>query len=301
MATRRARWTRADGTEGTAHFDHGAPAFAAQHPAFMAAVADARRDGLVEFWPAAQEWVSAPEQPQWVKHLLQGATVWSQQTVNALERTSQGWRLGCAEAPPDQDLYFDAVVLAIPAIQAAPLLRPHHPRWAAEALAVQQIPLWTLMAAGDPCMAPVPGVVAPSEGPLAWVISHHDKPGRASHGPRWVAHARDDWSLAHLEDPAEAVQAVLLDALTTVLQAHRTDTARGVEAGLTASWDYVTVHRWRYAHVGHSPWSTEACLWDTALGLGLAGDAFGHPTLRETGVERAWRSGTALAECLLAA
>jgi predicted NAD/FAD-dependent oxidoreductase len=35
------------------------------------------------------------------------------------------------------------------------------------------------------------------------------------------------------------------------------------------------------------------------LHLGVAGDAFAGPALRETGVERAWRSGTALAEQLL--
>jgi predicted NAD/FAD-dependent oxidoreductase len=116
----------------------------------------------------------------------------------------------------------------------------------------------------------------------------------------WVAHARADWTLRHLEASADEVRATLLQALEKVI-------ADESPSGAARGWVHSTVHRWRYAMVGHEPpnqgdadsWADRSCLWDPALALGVAGDVFAGQPLPHTGVQRAWLSGTALAAKVL--
>lgn len=315
MATRRASWLDTAGQSQACRFDHGAPAFEADHPAFLAAALEAAELGLTARWDEGGGFVVCPEQPAWAKHLLQGANLITQHTVAALRQNETGWWLHTAESPAEHQGPFDAVVLAIPAIQAAPLIEPFHPDWAEQARAVHQQPTWTLMAAGLPpgslgnlaeasregAQRRQPTVIRPSSGPLALVIRNDAKPARGTADtgfPCWVAHATDEWTLAHLEDPAENVLNALLAALEVVLDGH---------GQAPKTWAHAAVHRWRYALVApaptgteaHEDWSTQPCLWDPTFALGVAGDAFCGVRARHTGVQRAWLSGTQLAEQVL--
>lgn len=314
MATRRARLTDEVGREHLLNFDHGAPGFLAFHPAFREAVSLAASRGLLAPWEAsgAREptgnWVALPDQPSWARHLLGQAELHVQHTVCGLKADAGRWFIECAERPHELIGPFDGLALAIPAIQAAALLDAVKADWAREARSVQQQAIWTLMAARpDKPGRGEPGqdVIRPAGGPLALIVRQDRKPGRgpargvAGH-EAWVAHATADWTLQHLEAPADEVREALLRALEGLI-------AGASQAGEAGQWTHAVVHRWRYAMVSPEPrdregagsWTDRLCLWDPALALGMAGDAFAGEPLAHTGVQRAWLSGTALAAQML--
>ncbi len=172
---------------------------------------------------------------------------------------------------------FDALAIALPAEQAAPLLRPVHPAFADLAGQTPAAPCWTVMAA---FAAPLPAPdILREEGPIGWAARNNAKPGRT--GPEsWVVQAGPDWSRAHLERSPSEIVPLLLDALATRLgQPLRTPLA-------------ATAHRWRYARSGAQG---SASLWDPAARLGVCGDWLLGPR-----VEAGWLSGTNLAAAVVA-
>lgn len=262
---------------GEAAFDHGAQYFTVRGASFGGRVAQWAADGVAAPWPAAgpDAWVGVPGMNAPVRALAAGrAVAWGAQ-VEALARDGAGWRLSTGEGPGD---LFDAVVVAVPAEQAAVLLRDHDPALAAAAAASVSQPCWTVMAAFDRRLDRLPDLLRDA-GPLGWAARNGSKPGR---GPieAWVLQASPDWSRDHLEDPAEAVSAALLSALA--------EAAGGpLPAPVAAS-----AHRWRYAR---SAPGTDTALWSAATGLGCCGDWLTGPR-----VEGAWDSGVALADRMLA-
>lgn len=291
MATKRLEWTDAQGATRQARLDHGAPGFAAGDRAFAdfagAALGPA---GLAAWTPALKAGsrplpepgpllLPQPDMPALCRALLQGIEVtWSFQ-VDRLRRGPGGWQLEAAGTLLPG--HHDRVVLALPPAQAAPLLAPHAPAWAAQAAQAVMEPCWTLMGVAQR-LAPATGwdLAQPTEGPLAWVMRADARPGRAAPADEahWVAHASPSWARAHLEQPAAWVQAQLAAALEACV-------------GEPIAWTHATVHRWRYARpgapriAGDTPW-----WWDPVLGLGVCGDFLGG-----AGVEDAWRSGRGLA------
>jgi predicted NAD/FAD-dependent oxidoreductase len=142
------------------------------------------------------------------------------------------------------------------------------------------LPGWTLMGVADElAQAPDWDAARPATGPLAWVIRHESRPGRAAVAGQshWVAHARPAWSRQHLEQPAVWVQDELQSALEHCL-------------GQPLRWQHAQVHRWRYALPQPSTsLPTGANWWDAELGLGVCGDFLGG-----VGAEGAWLSAQAL-------
>ncbi|MFN7725720.1 MAG: NAD(P)/FAD-dependent oxidoreductase [Rubrivivax sp.] len=309
LATRRASWAGADGTLVQAALDHGAPAFQAHTPAMQAWVQQRLAQGALASWPALASPATAPEAgwlvpspdlPALCRGLLQGSTLHTGVAVDSLQASPQGWRLLAQGQVLAEGL--DRVLLALPPAQAAPLLAPHLPAWAAVAQAAPMRPVWTLMAATvDNGRTPPAQAWQPSEGPLAWVMQQDRRPGRsAPPGLRlWVAHARPDWSEQQLELPADAALAQLLAALGEAL-------AQAL-AGPPPVWAYSTAHRWRYAvpaqcasvlqaPSGPAPDPAAAPLawWSPALGLGVCGDFLSPSGLHA--VEGAWLSAQALCQ-----
>ena len=185
--------------------------------------------------------------------------------------------------------HFDAVVLALPPAQVAPLLAPHHSGWARHASVAPMQPCWTLMGVADAAAdAPAPAarwdLAQPLTGPLACVLRNDARPGRerVPGQVHWVAHARAGWSRRHLEQPAAWVQAEMQTALAE-------------HCGQPVNWLHCEVHRWRYAMPrAQRVAPAEACWWDAAQGLGVCGDFLGG-----CGVEGAWLSAQTLAAALL--
>lgn len=190
---------------------------------------------------------------------------------------------GADDTPPIHG-GFDAVLLAIPAPQAAQLL--HASAIAADWQArlrdeVVMAPCWTLMAAWP--LAAQPGL--DGLGPrwhaarsdhhrIAWVARESSKPGREPL-ERWVIQASPAWSAEHLEDDPERITGKLLKGFAEI-------------TGIRATPGHAVAHRWRYAQTQRA--LGEPYLWDRRSGLGVCGDwCLGHR------VESAFLSGLALA------
>ncbi len=262
---------------GEAGFDHGAQYFTVRNDGFRNQVEAWAASGLAARWPAAgpDAWVGTPAMNAPLKALAQPLDVRWGTRIDALLRDGRQWRVrgDGIEAGP-----FDAVVVAVPAEQAAPLLAPWSAGFARHAVATVSQPCWTVIAAFDG-RVPAPDVLR-EDGPIGWAARNVAKPGRA--GPEaWVIQAGPGWSAEHLEESPDAVMPQLLQAFAERI-------AAPLPTRLAAA-----AHRWRYARSGTDGSGT---LWDAGLGLGVCGDWLLGPR-----VECAWASGTGLAAGMLAA
>lgn len=290
MSTRRAEDER-----GPWQCDHGAQYFTARDPQFRAEVARWQQAGVAALWDARltsfdgsawttpatplERFVGAPRMTApgaWLVQQLgpQATTQW-QTTVQHLQHHADGWAITSAEHGTHAQRY-SAVVLAVPAPQAVPLLAPVAPAGAATAASVRMRGSWALMLRyAAPLALPWDGAFI-NAGPLRWVARDSSKPGRT--GPEtWLLHATAAWSDAHIEEDASAVIATLLAAFA----------ALGGPAPQAA-----TAHRWRYADT-EAP-LTQGSWLDAPLRVGLCGD-----WLHGGKVEGAWLSGRALAQQVL--
>jgi predicted NAD/FAD-dependent oxidoreductase len=173
--------------------------------------------------------------------------------------------------PPAEDGPFSAVLVTIPAPQAAELL----PAFAPTLAGLRYAPCWTVMAAFDAPL-PLPDTLRPEGHAIGWAARDSSKPGREAAAECWVVQAAPAWTRAHLEDRAEGIVAPLLAALATL-----------AGAPLPAP-RWAAAHRWRYSLL-EVPLG-QPCLWDGTQRIGLAGD-----WCLAGRAEAAWDSGAALA------
>lgn len=267
-------------------FDHGAATLQAATPLFAHWMAAETASGRMASWGGGH--VGVPGMSTVVAGLLDGVDVRWSVAVASLRHADGAWRAFDAEgnllgAAP-------AVVLAIPAPQMAPLLRAAaadggFDEERLEALArIRYAPCWAALvqtAGGLPGLRPGAG----ADDVFEAIHREADKPGRPDVG-HWVAHATAAWSEAHLEDSAEVIATALRQAFVA---------ETGIDASDVRS---VVAHRWRYAQP-LGAWNPEPL---ERNGLVLAGDAFGAHELADVpSAERAWLSGRAAAERILAA
>ena len=297
LATRRAEWTDRQDAARTTRLDHGAPGFEVRDARFAAAVAQAVDAGWVAPWSPSlapgsaplpgphQHFTVTPDLPRWSRELLAGLEAAWSTPVDGLMRGGGHWRLRSRGTVLPEE--FDQVVLAMPPVQAAPLMIPHAPGWARTAAKVAMQPVWTLMGVSEPTRQPLGWEAArPPQGPLAWILRNETKPGRERRDDEihWVVHARVDWSEQRLELPGEPVQDELEAALDDWL-------------GEALRWKHAVVHRWRYALPPAAPVDGAGPhWWDRVQGLGVCGDFLGGH-----GVEGAWLSGATLGDAMNAA
>ena len=265
MATRRVATDA-----GEASFDHGAQYFTARDPCFREQVDRWQAAGLAAPWPAAgaDAWVGTPSMAAPVRAMGKAHDVRFPVQIDHVEREGAGWRL--------KGERFDALVVALPAEQAGPLIRPVQPRFAERAAQTPAAPCWTVMAAFGERL-PAPDILRES-GPIGWAARNSAKPGRT--GPEaWVVQAGPDWSRVNMEREPTEIVPLLLKALADRL-------GKTLPPCLSA-----TVHRWRYARAGAEG---SGALWDAELRLGLCGDWLLGPR-----VEAAWLSGRRLAAAII--
>lgn len=286
---------RAEDDNGLWQCDHGAQYFTARDPAFRAEVARWQQAGVAALWNARlasfdgnawstpatplERFVGTPRMTSpaaWlVQHLGEPALAQWQTTVQRLDHTEGGWAITSAEHGLHSPRY-SAVLLAVPAPQAVPLLAPVSPAGAAIAASARMRGSWAVMLRyASPVALPWEGAFI-NTGSLRWVARDSSKPGRTGQ-ETWLLHANPEWSEAHIEDSAESVTTSLLAAFA----------ALGGPAPLAA-----TAHRWRYADT--EPALTQGSWWDAQMRLGLCGD-----WLHGGKVEGAWLSGRALAQQVL--
>lgn len=275
-----------------AMFNHGAQFATARGAAFAALL---QRLGAVP-WPAAAKgedvaWVGAPGMsalPGAMAEALaaQGVEIITERHVSWLHQGGMVRHWSAAEAKPgsthdtggEVSGPFDTVLLALPSVQAIPLLATRGHGFAQTIAGVSIAPCWAVMASFAERIDS-PDVLRSKERPLAWIARDSGRPGRMQLPDSWMLHASAAWSRAHLEEDAETVIAALMaDFRNTV--------------GSAAAALHVSAHRWRYALVDGA--LGEACLWDPSARLGLCGDWCLGPR-----VEAAHDSGVALARLAL--
>ena len=312
----RAATRRVDTPHGALGFDHGAQYFTVRDPAFRRQVDAWQVDGVARPWsgrvrvldrgavsdPHAagpERWVGVPGMSALGRSLAAELDVRCATRVAAVKLTGARWRLTGETGAHLGD--YAALVVALPAPQAAPLLGAAVLALAGRADSVVMTPCWSAMLAVDPpldlgfdaafigarggrpagslgSVATVPG--APR--PLAWVARDSSKPRRhvAGGAETWVLHASAEWSERHLELTPDEAAAELAREFTA-------------ECGVAVRPVLLTAHRWRFAAPREA--LAEPCLFDAALRVGACGDWCGGPR-----VEGAYLSGLALAARIVA-
>ena len=260
---------------GEAAFDHGAQYFTARDPGFRARADDWISKGCLAAWPAAgaDAYVGTPGMNAPLRQMAEGLPVQWGARVTGLSRQGPGWRLLLETGAAVE---VDAVVLALPAEQAAELTMSVAPAMATRAQVTKTMPCWTVMAAfADRVPTTQDCWRGDEDEPLGWAARNGSKPGRK--GPEaWVLQASPGWSSQYLEAPENEVTSTLLAAFSKRLG---TDLATPISQA---------THRWRYARSGAEG---SGAIWDAEHRLGMCGDWLIGPR-----VEAAWVSGTALAE-----
>ncbi len=278
-------------------FDHGAQYFTVRDPRFERVLA--LTPSLCRPWSAnavrvldphgrvaeaalerrEPHWVPVPGMNalarHWAQPLVESGRVHLETRVTRIERDAlqaTRWQLRI-DAPGDSVQVlsgFDQVMLAIPSVQAAELLR-------ASALAadfmerigqVRVAPCWTLMVAfpqaqqpGLPHLGPQWNAALSTHHRIAWLSRESSKPGRDPI-ERWTVQASAAWSDEHLNDDPQRVTAKLLKGFAEV-------------TGIHATPSHAQVHRWLYAKTQVPLGASH--LWDARAGLGLCGDwCIGH-------------------------
>lgn len=271
--------------------DHGAQYFTARQPLFRAEVERWLKAGVAARWQprlkvfggaqeheldqALERFVGVPRMTSPARWLADDLELIMQATVRLIQPLNGGWKITSHEHGEHLPLY-KSVVIAVPAPQAEPLLRPRAPMLADVAIQANMRGCWAMMLNYPTPLELSFDAAFVNTGPLRWVARNSSKPGRTGL-ETWLLHASGEWSDAHIEDKPEDVARELLDAFTAL---------GGDEP---ATW---SLHRWRYADT--VPPLQHGAVWDTALGLGLCGD-----WLNGGKVEGAWLSGHALAEQIL--
>jgi renalase len=284
--------TRRSGNEDAPwQCDHGAQYFTTRDPAFQTEVARWCEAGVAALWTPRlkildgevrrdaeqiQRYVGMPRMTSPANFITEKIALTTQATIKQLQRNEDGWRLISAEHGVIENR-FDAVLLAIPAPQAAVLLQSVAPALAAIATDINMCGCWTLMLQfASPISLPFDAAFVHNN-VLSWIARDSSKPGRVGL-ESWVLQASPEWSETHLEDDAESVAVTLIKEFVTL----------GGSAPTT--W---TAHRWRYAST--EPTQARGCAWDAKLSIGLCGD-----WLNGGKVEGAWLSGQRLAALVTA-
>lgn len=265
-------------------FDHGVQYLRAAGPGFAAAM----REAGAAPWPDPDRHVGVPGMSALPRALLGGLPVAASRHVGQIAGTPGAWTLRHWDAkeakpgaplpatPPAEDGPFSAVLVTIPAPQAAELL----PGFAETLRAVRYAPCWTVMAAFDTRL-PLPDTLRPEGHAIGWAARDSSKPGRDGGSECWVVQAAPAWTRANLERPAAEIVAPLLAELASL----------GGAALPAPAW--AAAHRWRYSLL-EAPLG-QPFLWDATARIGLAGD-----WCLAGRAEAAWDSGSALAEAVAA-
>ncbi|MEY2926230.1 MAG: hypothetical protein RL367_707, partial [Pseudomonadota bacterium] len=259
---------RVETGSGEVAFDFGAQYFTARDPGFKALVAQWHRAGLVLPWvlAGADAWIGLPGMNAVVKAMADNHEVTWTCLIKGIVGNDLGWHLmneRGSEGP------FDAVVIAIPAEQAAAILALHDFDMARIALLARSQPCWTgMFAFAQPVDTPM--VIVRNHGITGWAARNSAKPGRGEQDA-WVVQATGHWSQANLDAATGAVCQQLLESLSDAIGATLPPPV------------FAQAHRWRYAL---SAGTGHGALWNETIGLGVCGDWLLGPR-----VECAWLSG----------
>ncbi len=274
------------------HFDHGAQYFTVRHAAFDARVQSWLEAGVVAPWQGrlvglprpfsrtptvVNRYVGIPGMSAVLRSFGEAIDVRYGTPISGLSYEHDHWWLESPSGPVDE--IFAAVVCALPAPQAVPLLAAA-PHLQEQVAAVDMAPTWAVMVTFEtPFDVSFDGAFI-DHSPLNWAARNDSKPGRSGK-ECWVLHSTADWSRQHLDSSKHEVTEALLEALVK---------SSNVELPKVLHLD---AHRWLHARTAKP--LAEICLFDPQMHLGICGDWC--PGAR---VEGAYLSGLAVADRLIA-
>ncbi|MEM6254052.1 MAG: FAD-dependent oxidoreductase [Cyanobacteria bacterium P01_D01_bin.156] len=292
--------------------DHGLRQWPTEAPQLHELTNDLKQERLLVPWSAQSFLWQGQLEPQpgevycsasginaIAKHLAQGANIQRQQQVTALIKTNSGWRL-TTHTPDNQTHHVDtdAVVLAIPAPQAHPLLSPFLDRNLSAALsAVSYAACLSLMATyrdlpNLPKLDHARGWHITTKKPaIAWVSLESSKPKISPETYVLVIQSQAEFASDYLKqlDAIPEDQAAL-DQLQNTTTAQLLEATTKILPGLGQPATH-RLQRWRYSTVSHPyPNALLKTSWDSLVGCG---DWCGS---RQTSLENAYTSGIAAAE-----
>ncbi len=214
-------------------WDFGAPFLRPSDPDFAAQVNRWSAAGLASAWPAGPKGavVGVPAMGSLVEAGCADHAVQFGAQIQRAEHRADGWHLHCADSASGP---FAALILALPAEQAAALLSLHDLGMAREAAAVRSQARWSVMLAFDQPLTGVPAFMQ-DNGDLAWAARESSKPGRSTASDCWVLHASSDWSARNLERDAADVARDLLALFA------------GLAGRPLPEPEFLKAHRWRFA------------------------------------------------------
>jgi predicted NAD/FAD-dependent oxidoreductase len=282
------------------NFDHGAQYFTVQSHRFDNEVAAWSRTGVVRRWSgrviafsdrrviekamSVDRYVGAPGMNEVARHLATGLDVRLSTKIEAVSASTGRRGLWHLHPTDGRELAvggFDALVVAVPAPQAATLLKGLTDL-AAAVQTVQWAPCWAAMLAlARPSGVDFDGAFINDDPILGWVARDSAKPDRAAVqgiAERWVLHAKPRWSQEYIDMAPEQAGQWLLRAFSARI-------GRALKPRALAA------QRWRFA-TPVNPLS-QSFLWDARKRIGLCGDWCNGPR-----VEGAYLSGLALADAI---
>lgn len=289
--------------------DHGAQYFTARDPLFLAEVERWLKAGVAALWqPNLQvydgqhfsakdsdqtlktsRYVGYPKNNAPAKWLADSLNIQTESTVIGINKQAQQWQINTKEYGLNAE-NFDAIVLAIPAPQAAVLLKNVASSTYEMSASVVMQPCFALMlhlSQTIPCE--FDGLFI-NNGPLSWIARDSAKPGRLSQAnagtETWVLHATSQWSKAHINDEKDTVAQLMLAEFTHIIQ-------RSNAASQAIKIQSQQLHGWLYADC--EQYLDSVFHYDNANKIGLCGD-----WLNGGKVQGAWLSGLKLAQYLLA-
>ena len=272
-----------------AQYDHGAQYFTVRDPLFASFIEQRLADASVAVWhpkmakKVDETWyLGTPGMSALGRAQARDLDLRTEMRVSGVVRIEEHWSVQIEDGQAFDG--FDAVVVAVPNEQAAPLLKPIAPLWAEALTQIPLQPCWTLMfSTADPLTEFDAGL--PESSPVGWWARNSSKPGRPVQAGRhdWVVQAQSEWTAMHVDGDKAVVSQALLDAFAQVVGAA---TIEPIEPPM--------VHRWLYARrtpglpVLNEPW------WQPEIGLGACGDGLSHSR-----VEQAYLSGRHLADTMI--
>jgi len=260
--------------------DHGAQYVTARDERFQALMQQTVFAGHATGWAPAgkignEPWlVGLDGMSGLVRPLAGGLEIVRQTQIERIGTTSEGYALQSDRGPQGP---FDAVIVAVPAPQAGPLLKAHGRPFDEISAARLQPTLTGLFAFDGPVPLDNDFHPEPAAG-IATAVRNSSKPGRNG-AECWIVHASHDWSRHNLEADRDEIAAKVLDVFRRL-------------AGDLPPLVWQSGHRWRHAAVEVSLGAP--CLVAGDRRLAACGDWCLGPR-----VEAAFLSGHAAARALL--
>jgi predicted NAD/FAD-dependent oxidoreductase len=224
-------------------------------------------------------WVATPNMNSLCKKLAENITVHCSQEVAPLPKwAANGFTL--ADKDGRELGRFDWVISTAPAAQTARLFEGHiSPASALHNARMQGC--YALMIGFNKPSASEWIAAKLENNALDWIAVNSTKPGRDTSVTCWVAHSRNDWADAHMEDNMQAAQGFLLEQFQA---------ATGINA---ANADFIALHRWKYALLQEGA-PQKGFFIDESIGLAATGD-----WCATSRIEDAWREASLLAQHII--